>query len=82
MLSLSVIADSAPFDAEQRVWLDGYPAGLFSLAALGSSSAILTDVTKEVPLTILYGTQTGSAAWLSKKIAATAKKRDFVEFSG
>ena len=77
MLLLPFIPDTAPFSAEQRVWLDGYLAGLFSRAVAGNTSAIATplEAPLEVPLTILYGTQTGSAAGLSKKIAAAAKKR-------
>ena len=75
MLQLPVIPDSAPFNAGQRVWLDGYLAGLFSHAASGSFSALLTDASKDVPLTTLHGTRTGSAAGLSRKIAAAAKKR-------
>ena len=72
MLPLPSIPDSAPFSAEQWVWLDGYLAGLFSRA---TASAATLEAAPEVPLTILYGTQTGSAAALSKKIAAAAKKR-------
>ena len=77
MLPLPSIPDCAPFSAEQRVWLDGYLAGLFSrvVAGSGSASPAPLEAPAEVPLAILYGTQTGSAAGLSRKIAAAAKKR-------
>ncbi|MES2467530.1 MAG: sulfite reductase subunit alpha [Verrucomicrobiota bacterium] len=75
MIPLPSIPASAPFSAEQRLWLDGYFAGLFSQAEQSSAGTALPAAAPSVPLTILYGTQTGSAASLSKKIAAAAKKR-------
>ncbi len=75
MLPLPAIPESAPFTAEQRIWLDGYLAGLFSRASASSVPLSLNHASPEITLTILYGTQTGSAAGLSKKIATAAKKR-------
>jgi sulfite reductase (NADPH) flavoprotein alpha-component len=72
------IPENAPFTAEQRAWLNGYLAGLFSrqpapnVATSASESAPLT------PLTILYGSQTGTAESLAKKISKEAGKRGFV----
>ena len=74
MSSLPCIPEAAPFTPEQRVWLDGYLAGLFSRAT-GGTAPVLAQSTPTVPLTILYGTQTGSAATLAKKVAAAAKNR-------
>jgi sulfite reductase (NADPH) flavoprotein alpha-component len=73
------IPENAPFTPEQRAWLNGYLAGLFSRqpAPVGASlddarSAPLT------PLTILYGSQTGTAESLAKKLSKEAGKRGFV----
>jgi sulfite reductase (NADPH) flavoprotein alpha-component len=73
------LPETAPFSPEQRAWLNGFFAGLFSRApSLGPdpqttnpSPAALT------PLTILFGSQTGTAEGLAKKAAKTAGKRGF-----
>lgn len=76
--SVPLIPDNAPFSPEQRAWLNGFLAGLFSRTsqtpdtkALSPSSAALT------PLTILFGSQTGTAEGLAKKAAKEAGKRGF-----
>jgi len=81
MSTVPSIPDTAPFTPEQRAWLNGFFAGLFSraparsgsqLSALGSQpSAAL------IPLTILFGSQTGTAEGLAKKAAKEAGKRGF-----
>lgn len=74
-----VIPDTAPFTVEQRAWLNGYLAGLFSRGpvdpAVGSAPASTTPALK--PLTILYGSQTGSAEGLAKRAAKDAAKRGY-----
>lgn len=81
MNSLPVIPDSAPFTLEQRAWLNGYLAGLFSRAAspadlpMAQPAAVVTAPL--IPLTILYGSQTGTAEGLAKKAAKDAGKRGF-----
>lgn len=78
MTPLPLIPDTAPFTPEQRSWLNGFLAGVFSRTAQtpnpGSqplSSAALA------PLTILFGSQTGTAENLAKKAAKEAGKRGF-----
>lgn len=75
MSSVPLIPETAPFSAEQRAWLNGFLAGIFSrspgAATSPSSSAALT------PLTILYGSQTGTAESLAKQISKEAGKRGF-----
>jgi sulfite reductase (NADPH) flavoprotein alpha-component len=69
------IPANAPFNADQRQWINGYLAGLFS----GRSSAATTDA--PLPslgtLLFLWGTQTGGAESLAKKFAKDAKSRGF-----
>ena len=81
MNSLPVIPDTAPFTLEQRAWLNGYLAGLFSRAAapadLPAARPAAAATAPLIPLTILYGSQTGTAEGLAKKAAKDAGKRGF-----
>jgi sulfite reductase (NADPH) flavoprotein alpha-component len=63
------IPDNAPFTEEQRSWLNGYLAGLFSEAPAGQAPASAPAT----PVTILYGSQTGTAETLCKKTAKQLK---------
>jgi sulfite reductase (NADPH) flavoprotein alpha-component len=60
------IPESAPFSLEQRAWLNGFLAGMFSAAQPNGASAPATNAE---PLLILFGSQTGSAEGLAKKLA-------------
>jgi sulfite reductase (NADPH) flavoprotein alpha-component len=73
------IPDTAPFSTEQRAWLNGFLAGLYSrgpqagVAAPGAATA----QPALMPLTILFGSQTGTAEGLAKRAAKEAGKRGF-----
>ncbi|MCX6938883.1 MAG: sulfite reductase subunit alpha [Verrucomicrobia bacterium] len=76
--SVPQLPESAPFTPEQRAWLNGFFAGIFNrqtVPPVGSSLA--TTASALVPLTILYGTQTGTAESLAKKAAKVAGQRGF-----
>ncbi|MSU51078.1 MAG: sulfite reductase subunit alpha [Opitutus sp.] len=78
MSAILLIPDTAPFTPEQRAWLNGFFAGLFSRAP--SSNAHLPTASSAValhPLTILFGSQTGTAEGLAKRAAKEAGKRGF-----
>jgi len=80
MSQIPFIPENAPFSPEQRLWLNGYLAGLFSdagagaraLAGLSSAPALPAK-----PLAVLYGSQTGTAEGLAKKVSKEAEKRGF-----
>ncbi|MEO6246861.1 MAG: sulfite reductase flavoprotein subunit alpha, partial [Opitutaceae bacterium] len=78
MSTAPFIPDTAPFTPEQRAWLNGFFAGIFShvpSAAAGlPASAPPPALT---PLTILFGSQTGTAERLAKRAAKEAGKRSF-----
>ena len=71
-----VIPESAPFTPEQRAWLNGFLAGLFSHVPLPDAGTGPAPKPLE-PLTILFGSQTGNAENLAKKIAKEAGQRGF-----
>ncbi len=72
------IPESAPFSPDQRAWLNGFFAGVFSRAPAGTQPASLPSAPELKPLTILFGSQTGTAESLAKQMAKEASKRGFV----
>ncbi len=79
MNSVPFIPENAPFSTEQRAWLNGFLAGLHApvgsapLAANGTAA----PTPNGEPLFILFGSQTGSAEGLAKKIAKESSTRGF-----
>ncbi|WP_414662951.1 sulfite reductase subunit alpha [Horticoccus sp. 23ND18S-11] len=69
------VPDSAPFTAEQRAWLNGFLAGLFSRTPAQAAAAVAAPPL--VPLTILFASQTGTSEGLAKRAAKEAGKRGF-----
>jgi sulfite reductase (NADPH) flavoprotein alpha-component len=75
---IPIIPDSAPFTAEQRAWLNGFLAGVFghpagAVAAAPNGSAS----TARRRLLIMFGSQSGNAESLAKKVGKTAGGRGF-----
>jgi sulfite reductase (NADPH) flavoprotein alpha-component len=70
--SVPVLPENAPFTAEQRAYLNGFLAGLFSRAP-----AIAPEVAALKPLGIAFGSQTGNAESLAKRAANEARKLGF-----
>lgn len=75
MSPVPLIPDNAPFSPEQRAWLNGFLAGVFSRSAGAPAAPAATQAL--APLTILFGSQTGTAEGLAKKVAKEAGKRGF-----
>jgi len=74
MTSFPVIPDTAPFSADQRAWLNGFLAGFFSRSPAATRAPSAATL---VSLTILFGSQTGTAERLAKRTAKEAGKRGF-----
>lgn len=74
MPGIPSIPPSAPFTPEQRAWINGYLAALFPDA--GAESAPATPTPTE-PLLVMYGSQTGTAEALAKRLAKEAAQRGF-----
>ena len=70
------LPENAPFTPEQRAWVNGYLAGLFSNANYSAHEKAGAKPCL-ASLTILYGSQGGTAETLAKRIAAEAKGRNF-----
>jgi len=79
MQTVPVIPESAPFTLEQRAWLNGFVAGLLSRGPVNPVAAGATAPVRETlrPLTILFGSQTGSSESLAKLAAKEAGKHGF-----
>ena len=80
MSTVPLIPETAPFSAEQRAWLNGFLAGIFSRAPGAPISNLKSEISNSAaltPLTILYGSQTGTAESLAKQISKEAGKRGF-----
>jgi len=75
MNSVPVIPDNAPFSAEQRAWLNGFLAGVLNR---GSAAAAVSSPQKATtPLLIAFGSQSGNAESLAKRLAREASGRGF-----
>ncbi len=77
MTAVPFIPDNAPFSPEQRAWLNGFFAGLFSRGTAGAAQPAAIAAPALTPLTILFGSQTGTAEGLAKKAAKEAGRRHF-----
>jgi len=71
MASLIQIPDDAPFTPEQRAWLGDFLAKLLA----GGTATPAAGPT--VPVTLLFGSQTGNAESLAKKFIKLLKKSGF-----
>jgi sulfite reductase (NADPH) flavoprotein alpha-component len=72
MASSIQIPDNAPFTPEQRLWLSEFLGGILS-----QSHAAQQSTGPAVPVTVLFGSQTGTAEGLAKKLVKTLKKGNF-----
>jgi sulfite reductase (NADPH) flavoprotein alpha-component len=77
MTKIPVIPESAPFDPMQRMWLNGFLAGLFSSEASAAVAQAADTSPACGPLLFLFGSQTGSSEGLAKRFAKEAKKLGF-----
>ena len=65
----------APFDVEQRQWLNGLFTGLYAFTRAASGKSAEPEA--GTALTILFGSQSGTAESLSKDLKKFAKTQGF-----
>ncbi|MFL6305064.1 MAG: sulfite reductase subunit alpha [Candidatus Sulfotelmatobacter sp.] len=63
------IPEDAPFNNAQRAWLNGYLAGLYSYAP----AKIFGGTASALRVAVLYGSQTGTAEGLARKLVKELK---------
>ena len=77
---LPYIPETAPFTPEQRAWLNGFLAGLFASSpgiGVPQLNGVAEPPKNAEPLLILFGSQTGTAEGLAKKVAKESQQRGF-----
>ncbi len=72
MSSFIQIPEDAPFSPEQRAWLGQFLSNLLVGAATAPAAS-----GPAVPVTVLWGSQTGNAEGLARKLVKTLKKGNF-----
>ena len=75
--ALGLVSEQAPFNAAQRIWLDGYLAGVLSGADLAGAGRAPAVAVATRPLAVVYASQTGTAEALARKTGKQARTRGF-----
>jgi sulfite reductase (NADPH) flavoprotein alpha-component len=68
------IPDNAPFTPEQRSWLNGFLAGLYST----SPARPVADPPPSLKIAVLYASQSGTAEGLARKVAKDLKAKGHI----
>jgi sulfite reductase (NADPH) flavoprotein alpha-component len=71
-VSVPFIPESAPFNAEQRAWLNGFLAGIYS------SAEPAAEPLPALKIAVLYASQTGTAEGLARKVAKELNSKGHV----
>jgi sulfite reductase (NADPH) flavoprotein alpha-component len=75
MQTVPFIPDNAPFTPEQRSWLNGFLAGIYSNAPAVAPAA---DPPPSLKIAVLYASQSGTAEGLARKVAKDLKSKGHV----
>ncbi|HZY71529.1 MAG TPA: flavodoxin domain-containing protein [Edaphobacter sp.] len=68
------IPDNAPFNDDQRAWLNGFLAGIFSSA----QPAAVAEAPLSLKIAVLYASQSGTAEGLARKVARELKSKGHI----
>lgn len=72
-LMVPFVPNDAPFSKEQRAWLNGFLAGVFSSAP---APAVVAK-TEPLKIAVFYASQTGTAEGLARKLAKELKTKGY-----
>jgi Sulfite reductase, alpha subunit (flavoprotein) len=75
MQTVPFIPDNAPFTPEQRNWLNGFLAGLFSQATVTSP---VVEPAHSLKIAVLFASQSGTAEGLARKLVKELKAKGHV----
>src|SRR5688500_13370373 len=75
--NIPFIPSSAPFTPEQRAWLNGSFVGLLSNAHGSETHSPTAPPKTSEPLLIGFGSQTGTAEQIAKRIAKESAQQGF-----
>lgn len=76
MTIVPLIPENAPFSAEQRAWLNGFLAGILNRSS-ETGFSVASSAPSKTPLLIAFGSQSGNAESLAKRLAREATSRGF-----
>jgi sulfite reductase (NADPH) flavoprotein alpha-component len=71
------VPDNAPFTPAQRAWLNGLLAGMFSGMQPGHTAAPPAAAPVKVKVPVFFGSESGNAEALSKRVAKAVQQRGF-----
>ncbi|MCF6314618.1 MAG: flavodoxin domain-containing protein [Verrucomicrobiales bacterium] len=75
LLEAPVLPQDAPFSPEQREWLDGFLASVYAqFSELLKAQHLASAPIAATPITVLWGSQTGTCETLAKKFSKIGKK--------
>ena len=80
MIETPILPENAPFTPEQRAWVNGYLAGLLAQSRPQAAAAPTAPTFSRIagkPLLVVYGSQTGSAEGIARKLVKQAESRGF-----
>lgn len=80
MQTVPFIPDNAPFTPEQRSWLNGFLAGLYSQVPAAIASP--ANPPPSLKIAVLYASQSGTAEGLARKITKELKSRGHISTLG
>jgi sulfite reductase (NADPH) flavoprotein alpha-component len=75
MPTVPFIPDDAPFTPEQRSWLNGFLAGLYSTAPAAGPAV---DPPRSLKIAVLYASQSGTAEGLARKVVKDLKGKGHI----
>ncbi|MBM3822399.1 MAG: sulfite reductase subunit alpha [Verrucomicrobia bacterium] len=78
-LPIPALPESAPFTPRQRAWINGFLAGIFNEASESPSAHLSSNVfTLKPPVHVFFGSQSGTAEQLARRLAKDAGTRGFM----